>query len=119
MPASRTSKPKRLPPNFGAIDPLATWDSPRFFTALRATGHKAIVLYSIDEDEVAIQMNVDFPKTRLQLKRLSDLAAWERNKDPKRHLQFAYVRDLISIFHFEPRTEADGVGPRYFHFPIN
>jgi hypothetical protein len=123
MPASsiNTSKPKRLPVGFGPIDPQATWDSGRFFTALAATGYNIYVLYSDDEKLSITMMDACFPKnkTRLQAKRFANLLAWERNKDPKRHQQNSYVRNLASIFRFEPRSEADGLEPRYFHFPIN
>jgi hypothetical protein len=110
-----TTKPKRLPVGFGPIDPQATWDTERFLTALAATGHDISVLYSDDDKLSIIMMDACFPKnkTRLQAGRFANLVAWERNKDPKRHRQYSYVRDLVGVLRFAPRTEADGVGPRY------
>jgi hypothetical protein len=123
MPASRmtTSKSKRLPPGFGSIDPNAPWDSRRFYTALAATGCDITVLKSDDGKLSTTVTDAFFPnnRTRLQAERFADLMTWQGNKDPKRHQQNEYVRNLASIFRFEPRTEADGVDTRYFHFQIN
>jgi hypothetical protein len=95
-----SSATRRLPRHFGEIDPEAPWDSKRFFTALAATGCNIYVLYS-DDDELSITfMDAFFPKnrTRLQAKRFAGLVAWERNKDPKRQQQNAYVRNIVSFF---------------------
>jgi site-specific DNA recombinase len=75
---------RRLPPHFGKIDPDAPFDVQRFFTALRTTGDTPSVLYSIDDDKLQINIDTHWPKTELQIKRLSDLSSWERNKDPTR-----------------------------------
>ena len=118
MPASpqKRAAANRLPPGFGKIDPNAPWDSKRFFTALAATGNAQHIFYNIDADK--FRLDSDIPcdgTTKLQEKRLHNLRAWERNKDPERRQQIEYVRavcDRVRRTQFAPRTE--GEGPRYF-----
>jgi hypothetical protein len=110
---------RRLPPHFGKIDPYSPFDAQRYFTALRATG-ETIYLVFCDDGEIQIQTYFCFTKTKLQKRRSAELLSWQTNKDPKRHQQYSYVRDLVRAWglRFAPRTEADGDGPRYFHYPL-
>jgi hypothetical protein len=113
---SDSSATKRLPPHFGEIDPEAPWDSKRFFTALAATGNTPYVFYAIDRDRVQIHKDICVPKTKLQKRRLTNLLAWERNKDPEHQQQFGYVKTLARSLPFGTRKE--GEGPRYFYYPL-
>jgi hypothetical protein len=107
---------KRLPPGFGSIDPNAQWDSQRFYIALAATGNTPYVFYAIDGDRVQIHQYICVPKTKLQKRRLANLLAWKRNKDPKCRQQFEYVSTLVRNLPFAPRAE--GESPRYFNYPL-
>jgi hypothetical protein len=114
MKASRKRNAKRLPPNFGVIDPDAPFDAQRFFTAIAATGNTPYVFYNIDSGAVRLEIESAFPTTKLQRSRLSKISEWVRNKDPERIEQLAFVSDLVRNMPFAPRAEADGVAPRYF-----
>ena len=108
---------KRLPPGFGGTDPNAPWDTKRFFTALDATGNTPHIFYDIDADKIRLDFDIPYNgTTKLQQKRLHNLYAWERNKDPERRQQSQYVRALVRRMQFAPRKE--GEGPRYFSCPL-
>jgi hypothetical protein len=115
MPASQRTK--RLPPNFGAIDPNAPFDVQRFFTALGATGITPNVLYNIDEDKVTLVMERGDQKTKLQRERLQNVYAWAANKDPEGKLQWKFVTDWVRSLRFADRSA--GSGPRYFEYPLD
>jgi hypothetical protein len=118
MKASQMRNAKRLPPNFGVIDPDAPFDAQRFFAAMAATGNTPYVFYNIDEDVVCIDFESAFPMTKLQRNRLSKISEWVRNKDPRNSGQLAFANDFVRKLKFGPRTEADGIAPRYFRYPL-
>jgi hypothetical protein len=106
---------KRLPPNFGEIDPNSPFDVPHFFKALAATGHTTHVLYEIGTDKVGTEMRFPISQTKLQRKRFANLVAWERNMDPKRSQQSAYVRTLVKSLTFAAAKDGDS---KYFYYPL-
>lgn len=106
---------KRLPPNFGEIDPNSPFDAQRFFTASAATGNTPHIFYEIGTDNVRIETEVGILKTKLQRKRSANLRAWEKNMDPQRRRQSAYVRALAKSLPFAPAEDGDS---KYFYYPL-
>jgi hypothetical protein len=109
------SSAKRLPPNFGPIDPRSPFNAERFFTATAATGDTIYVNYEIGTDNVESVRHFPVSQTKLQRKRSANLVAWERNMDPKRRRQSAYVRTLVKSLTFAPAKDGDS---KYFYYPL-
>ena len=85
---------KRLPVNFGKIDPAVLFDVNRYFTALRSAGANPRVVRFAD-GTFSIWREAGQQRSTIKKRRLAVALAWSNAQDPKLSQQHSYLNEIL------------------------
>jgi hypothetical protein len=86
---------RRLPANFGKIDPTAPFDVNRYFTALASAGANPRVVRFADGNFLIWSDEVRQQRSAVKRRRINVALAWSKAQDPKQCQQHSYVSEIL------------------------